>query len=368
MVARVLLDSVSLVSNRVAQTLQLPKTSTQVSFSGAQATPLQGAYSVTTLNLCPTHSAQPVLAVTAAIVNKVTCDLPLQGAAHVREMPHIKSLKLADPTFHLPGRIDLLLGCDVIPDIMLPDHITGPKQVPMACSTVFGWAILGKYSPQSPQQALNVISPVVQETVQQYFAATHKYIDPLGHYQVSLPRKGSLPPLGLSRPQAVQCFLSNERSVQRKGTWDSFQTTTSLSLNDTLSTGPTLYPTLETILLRFRRHQVAITADISKMYGAVHLDSSDRNLHRFLWREQSSGPLIDYRMTRVTFGVSASPYLAVKALQQTAVDFGHLYPLASPLVSEAFYVDDLLTGADMPDQALKLHQGLRALLLKGFLT
>ena len=104
----------------------------------------------------------------------------------------------------------------------------------------------------------------------------------------------------------------------------SAQTTTSLSLNDTLSTGPTLHPTLETILLRFRSHQVAISADISKMYRAVHLDPSDHNLHRFLWREHPSGPLIDYRMNRVTFGVSASPYLAFKALQQTAVDFGHL--------------------------------------------
>ena len=105
MVARALLDSVasmSLVSNRVAQTLQLPKTSTLVSFSGAQATPLQGAQSVIGLNLCPTHSDQPVLAVTAAIVTKVTCDSPLQGAAHAREMPHIRSLQLADPTFHLP--------------------------------------------------------------------------------------------------------------------------------------------------------------------------------------------------------------------------------------------------------------------------
>ena len=43
MVAQAFLDSgasISLVSNRVAQTLQLPKTMTQVSFSGAQATPL----------------------------------------------------------------------------------------------------------------------------------------------------------------------------------------------------------------------------------------------------------------------------------------------------------------------------------------
>ena len=110
MVAQALLDSgasISLVSNRVAQTLQLPKTMTQVSFSGAQATPLQGAHSITTMLLSPMSSGESVFNVTAAIVSKVTCDLPLQGAAHVRNMPHIKSLSLADPTFQLPGRVDL---------------------------------------------------------------------------------------------------------------------------------------------------------------------------------------------------------------------------------------------------------------------
>ncbi len=48
--------------------------------------------------------------ISAAVVPKVTCDLPLQGAAGVQDLPHLKDLELADPTFYLPGRIDLLLG------------------------------------------------------------------------------------------------------------------------------------------------------------------------------------------------------------------------------------------------------------------
>ena len=70
-------------------------------------------------------------------------------------------------------------------------------------------------------------------------------------------------------------------------------------------------------------------------------------------------------MTRVSFGVSSSPFLAVQTLQQVAKDFGYLYPLASPLVYEAFYVDDLLTGADTPNQALTIFNQLRSLLEKG---
>ena len=65
------------------------------------------------------------------------------------------------------------------------------------------------------------------------------------------------------------------------------------------------------------------------------------------------------------FGVAASPYLAVRALQQTAPDFGVDYPQASPHVTHSFYVDDLLAGADTPEEASILQKELMALLLKG---
>ena len=249
-------------------------------------------------------------------------------------MPHISPLTLADPTFHMPGQIDLLLGCDVLPDIMLHEHVTGPKDAPMAVKTVFGWAILGKYLPESIKQTVHVVTqpdsvhsdellarfcqveeppsnqPVLtleDEAVQQHYASTHEYQSP-GHYKVSLPKVTDHAALGLSRPQALNSYLSNERSIQRKGTYTAFQevvkdyldlghvepvpskdltsskthyylpmhgvtkssssttklrvvfdasakTTNGLSLNDILLTGPTLYPSLKAILIRFKSPQ-----------------------------------------------------------------------------------------------------------------
>ena len=257
-----------------------------------------------------------------------------------------------------------------------------------------------------------------EELVQQHFAETHTYHPEPGYYQVALPRVSDQPALGLSRPQALNRFVSNERSLIKKGTHDQFQkvvreyvdlghaeevppsdlsshcehyympmhwvskasststklrvvfdasakTSNHLSLNETLYAGPTIHPTLEQILLQFRTHSIAISTDISKMYRAVHLNPSDRDLHRFLWREDPQCPIKDYRMTRVTFGVTASPYLAIRYLQQTATDFQSLYPLAAPIVLTSFYVDDLLTGAETPAQAIALFQSLRGLLAKG---
>ena len=70
-------------------------------------------------------------------------------------------------------------------------------------------------------------------------------------------------------------------------------------------------------------------------------------------------------MTRVTFGVSASPYLAVRTLQQTAADHRGDHPIASHHILHSFYVDDLLAGANTEEEAMELYSSLRSVLQKG---
>ena len=101
------------------------------------------------------------------------------------------------------------------------------------------------------------------------------------------------------------------------------------------------------------------------MYREIELAELDRDLHRFLWRATPQDPVQDYRMKRVTFGVSASPYLAVRTLQQTAVDHGQDHQLASSHITQSFYVDDLLAGAESVEKALELYSSLRTVLSKG---
>ena len=110
---------------------------------------------------------------------------------------------------------------------------------------------------------------------------------------------------------------------------------------------------------------MALSADISKMYREIELAEADRDLHRFLWRATPEDPVQDYRMKRVTFGVSASPYLAVRTLQQTASDHGQGYPVASCHITTSFYVDDLLAGAESVEKAVELYTSLRTVLSKG---
>lgn len=94
-----------------------------------------------------------------------------------------------------------------------------------------------------------------------------------------------------------------------------------VSLNDTLMVVLNIHPPLADVMLRFRLHHVSLTADVSKMYRAVELADADRDYHRFVWRSSQDAPLIDYRMTNVTFEVSASSFAANMSVKQNAVDF-----------------------------------------------
>ena len=110
-----------------------------------QDTPVQASSSVVTLCISPLQATSPDLQISAAVMEKVTCNLPLQGAAAVKELPHLKDLTLADPTFDMPGKIDLLLGGYIMPRVMLPDAKTGAGNAPIAWKTIFGWAIFGPF-------------------------------------------------------------------------------------------------------------------------------------------------------------------------------------------------------------------------------
>ena len=236
---------------------------------------------------------------------------------------------------------------------------------------------------------------------------------------VTLPKRQTTLQLGESRKSALNRFIKNEQSLLRKGNWAQFQsvvqeylslghaqlitpqelctpvqqsyylpmhgvfkfsststklrvvfdasskTSTEVSLNDILEAGPTLHPNLDQILIRFRSYKVALSADIGKMYREVNLSQPDRQLHRFLWREQPDQPIKDYCMNRVTFGVTSSLYVAVRTLQQTAKDFSPPGSVASWHVCQSFYVDDLLAGAETVAEALELFKELRELFLKG---
>ena len=239
-----------------------------------------------------------------------------------------------------------------------------------------------------------------------------------GRFVVPLPKRENAKCLGESRSQAVQRFLSLERSLWSSNQFQNFaavmeeyfelghaetvpqadlnkppqeifhlpmhavhkesstttkihaifdasmKTSTGISLNDTLMVGPTVHPSLIDVLIRFRMHRIALVADISKMYKAIEFPLTDRDFHRFVWKSKPGDTLKDCRMTRVTFGVSSSSFVAIMAVQQNAEEHAHECPLTAKVVKEAFYIDDCLTGANSIEEGIELHLQLQELFAK----
>ena len=100
------------------------------------------------------------------------------------------------------------------------------------------------------------------------------------------------------------------------------------SLNGSLMIGPTVQEDIFSILIRFRFLKVALSADIAKMYSQVALDQAGKDCHRILWRDSTSKPIQQYRMTRCTYGKSPSAFhcrRAVKEVEDLCADkeLGH---------------------------------------------
>ena len=148
----------------------------------------------------------------------------------------------------------------------------------------------------------------------------------------------------------------------------SAKSSTGVSLNDALLVRPTIHPPLLGVLFCFCLHRVALVADVDRMYHANELTKPDRDLHRFVCRRNPKDSLLEYRMTRVIFGVSASSFIVNMSVKQNAIDFAMNYPLAIDAVNRAFYVDDGLTGADSTEEAIELQRQLQQLFSRrGFL-
>ncbi len=81
-----------------------------------------------------------------------------------------------------------------------------------------------------------------------------------------------------------------------------------------------------------------------------------------------AGQYQDYRMTRLTFGVTSSPFLATQVLRQLASDYEQEFPEASALILSSFYVDDCLTGANNLEEATHISEALNHLLDKAQMT
>ena len=252
MKARALLDSASsasFVSERLAQALNLPRSSQSALISGVaglvRSSPIQSLASLKIATTCPPGEK---IGITGIVVPRVTCDLPLQPVDFDLSWNHLSGIQLADPNFGIPGKVGLLLGVEVFATVMLDGRRMGPPNSPIAFETKFGWVLAGSADTSKPVHCVTthhtsvlsgddilrkfweleersvtdtVLSPE-EHSVVQHFKANHTRVD-AGRFMIPLPKKPDAKQLGESRSQAVNRFHSLERALHAKGMFGDFE-------------------------------------------------------------------------------------------------------------------------------------------------
>ena len=135
-----------------------------------------------------------------------------------------------------------------------------------------------------------------------------------------------------------------------------------VSLNDIIYQGPKLQRELFDVLLRYRKHPIALVCDIEEMYLRIKIPEKDRPFHRFLWRDlnQNKSPDV-YEFSRVVFGVNSSPFMAQYVAQEHARNNEDEFPQAAKTILRSTYMDDSMDS--VPDDAagIKLYEELSKL-------
>lgn len=142
----------------------------------------------------------------------------------------------------------------------------------------------------------------------------------------------------------------------------SVQTTTGVSLNECLYSGPRLQNDITQIIINFRLPRFVFTTDVKMMFRQTWIHSDDRKYQLIFWRSSPDDPLRIYELTTNTYGLKSSPFVAIRCLHQLANDEELKYPRAAKLLRQNSYVDDLNGGADSLVDARRLRDELMALM------
>ena len=265
-------------------------------------------------------------------------------------MRHINHLNLADTSFNIPSKVDILLGADVVEEILLENKIKDNGLY--LRDSILGWVVSGPVATSDahcitthlaisseadtdqllskfwelesfPEQKHLTVEE--RKCEEHYKATTQRNTE--GRFVVQMPIKEESQRLGHSKANAMKRFLRLEQTLHRDESLlkkysafiqdildlghlekvesleldffpnkylphhcvlkeDSSTTkyalfsqlfdTTAVSLNECLLVGPKVQEDLFNILLRFRFFQVAMSADIAKMYRQVELCKGDR--------------------------------------------------------------------------------------------
>ena len=249
---RALLDcgsQVSFISSSLATALNLPiqEVSVPISGIGSVRSTVKQRGTVDVRSRCSDFS----FTVNCLISPKITTHIP-SAPLDVSSWDLPPGIRLADPYFYKPDKVDMLIGMDWFYDLMKPAFMKLSEEGPSLQESKLGWLVGGNVQ-SSPLhtglalQALNTVSEPFDHILQKFwevesvspefsptsedekcesqFLATHYRKDD-GRYVVQLPLRDEVSKLVSSRSLALRRFFMLESKLSRypdlKSQYDQF--------------------------------------------------------------------------------------------------------------------------------------------------
>jgi hypothetical protein len=132
----------SFISEKATQLLKLERKHAKGNVMGVGSTRTEIKHAVQ-LQIKSQWDTTFVLPIQAYVMSKqLTTKIPTKHIVK-QPWPHIQGLQLADPTYHMSGTIDLLLGVREYASILQQELIKGPPGTPCAQKTNLGWILFG---------------------------------------------------------------------------------------------------------------------------------------------------------------------------------------------------------------------------------
>ena len=135
---RALIDSCSMInfiSERLCNQLGLRRTNSSVSIDGLNNMTSTCNRGIVQCSIKPLNLAEPILDFNAVVSQKISSTQPKVPIA-ISNYPHLRNLKLADSKNYAPGSIDLLLGAELVPQILTGGRIAGKSNEPAALDSI----------------------------------------------------------------------------------------------------------------------------------------------------------------------------------------------------------------------------------------
>ncbi|EFA13176.1 hypothetical protein TcasGA2_TC010310 [Tribolium castaneum] len=342
--------------------------------------------------------------INAILLDKICDDMPSVSFS-TSGWTNLMNLTLADSQFNLSRGIDMLLEADIFPLNLESGRLLGNSDVPTAMNTKFGWILIGQFRlivfaqqsnhstqylsktssnswmppedklaennfaslfyrsnsgrfvvpmlfkeddlifPGSFANAFRRLQSIERRLIknpllyEDYKAFMNEYLD-LGHMQLLTNGNSSD---GYYIPH--HCVIKADSPSTSRVVFDaSCPSSEGKSLNDSIFVGPKLQKDILTILSRFRVHPIVFTADIRQMYRQILILPKHCKFQKILWRNSPQEPVQEYQLNTVTYGVSSSPFLAIRTLGELESLEKTRFPPASEVLVNDVYIDDIITG------------------------